>query len=400
MSTSAAQIEGAVDEDGRGPSAWDAFAAEAGRIKDGSTPRVTTDHYHRYREDVALLKELGVGAYRFSVAWPRVVPEGRGAVNGAGLDFYDRLVDALLEAGIAPVPTLFHWDTPQPLEAAGGWLVRETAEHFAAYADTVAARLGDRIPHWITLNEPAELTLLGYGLGPARTRPAPALRRPARRPPPAARSRPGRPGTARPRRHRHRDRQLARPDLAGVELPRRHRSRRLLRPAAQPALRRTDPAGPLPRRGHRRAAPRPGRRRPQDHLRATGLVRHQLLPADQDRGTGGGRRRHGLGLLRHPAARRPAVRPAGDRGPTTDRLRLARRPRGTHRTAADLPPAVRHRPPATDDHRERLRLRRHRRPRTDRFPGRPPTGPADGPGRRRRRPRLLRLVAAVGWLPT
>ncbi|UJB41949.1 GH1 family beta-glucosidase [Streptomyces sp. A1-5] len=165
VSTSAAQIEGAVDEDGRGPSAWDAFAAEAGRIKDGSTPRVTTDHYHRYREDVALLKELGVGAYRFSVAWPRVVPEGRGAVNGAGLDFYDRLVDALLEAGIAPVPTLFHWDTPQPLEAAGGWLVRETAAHFAAYADTVAARLGDRVPHWITLNEPAELTLLGYGLG-------------------------------------------------------------------------------------------------------------------------------------------------------------------------------------------------------------------------------------------
>ncbi|MFF4949906.1 GH1 family beta-glucosidase [Streptomyces chattanoogensis] len=165
VSTSAAQIEGAVDEDGRGRSAWDEFTARTGRIKDGSGARTATDHYHRYREDVALLKGLGVGAYRFSVAWPRVVPDGSGAVNGAGLDFYDRLVDALLAAGVAPVPTLFHWDTPQALEEGGGWLVRETAEHFAAYADAVAARLGDRVEHWITLNEPAELTLLGYGLG-------------------------------------------------------------------------------------------------------------------------------------------------------------------------------------------------------------------------------------------
>ncbi|MCF3174352.1 beta-glucosidase [Streptomyces sioyaensis] len=165
VSTSAAQIEGAVGEDGRGRSAWDVFAAEGGRIKDGSDPRVATDHYHRYREDVALLKELGVGAYRFSVAWPRVVPDGSGAVNGAGLDFYDRLVDELLAAGVAPVPTLFHWDTPQALEEGGGWLVRETAERFAAYAEVVAGRLGDRVERWITLNEPAELTLLGYGLG-------------------------------------------------------------------------------------------------------------------------------------------------------------------------------------------------------------------------------------------
>ncbi|MFI2189265.1 GH1 family beta-glucosidase [Streptomyces sioyaensis] len=165
VSTSAAQIEGAVGEDGRGRSAWDVFAAEAGRIKDGSDPRVATDHYHRYREDVALLEELGVGAYRFSVAWPRVVPDGSGAVNGAGLDFYDRLVDELLAAGVAPVPTLFHWDTPQALEEGGGWLVRETAERFAAYAEVVAGRLGDRVERWITLNEPAELTLLGYGLG-------------------------------------------------------------------------------------------------------------------------------------------------------------------------------------------------------------------------------------------
>ncbi|KWT62146.1 beta-glucosidase [Streptomyces albus subsp. albus] len=165
VSTSAQQIEGAVDEDGRGRSVWDGFAAEAGRIKDGSDARVATDHYHRYREDVALIKELGVGAYRFSVAWPRVMPDGGPRVNAAGLDFYDRLVDELCAAGVRPVPTLFHWDTPQAVEAAGGWLERDTARRFAAYADAVAARLGDRVDRWITLNEPAELTLLGYGLG-------------------------------------------------------------------------------------------------------------------------------------------------------------------------------------------------------------------------------------------
>ncbi|MEU5207839.1 GH1 family beta-glucosidase [Streptomyces sp. NPDC020742] len=165
VSTSAAQIEGAVAEGGRGRSSWDVFAAESGRIKDGSDARVATDHYHRYPEDVALLKGLGVRAYRFSVAWPRVVPDGAGEVNAAGLDFYDRLVDALLAAGVEPVPTLFHWDTPQALEEGGGWLRRETAEAFAGYADVVAARLGDRVGRWITLNEPAELTLLGYGVG-------------------------------------------------------------------------------------------------------------------------------------------------------------------------------------------------------------------------------------------
>lgn len=165
VSTSAHQIEGAVDVGGRGRSTWDAFTAEPGRIKDGSNASVATDHYHRYREDVALLKDLAVGAYRFSIAWTRVLPEGAGQVNAEGLDFYDRLVDELLAAGVRPLPTLFHWDTPLPLERAGGWLVRDTAHRFAAYADTVAARLGDRVESWITLNEPAELTLLGYGLG-------------------------------------------------------------------------------------------------------------------------------------------------------------------------------------------------------------------------------------------
>ena len=165
VSTSAFQIEGAVDADGRGPATWDAFTAEAGRVKDGSTARVATDHYHRWREDIALMSDLGVGAYRFSVAWPRVLPTGGGALNTAGLDFYDRLVDGLVEAGIAPVVTLYHWDHPLPVEEQGGWLSRDTARLYADYADAVAARLGDRVAHWITLNEPAELTLLGYGLG-------------------------------------------------------------------------------------------------------------------------------------------------------------------------------------------------------------------------------------------
>ncbi|GAA3817969.1 GH1 family beta-glucosidase [Streptomyces phyllanthi] len=156
VSTSAHQIEGAADE--REPSVWDAFSAESGRIKDGSTAAVACDHFHRYREDVALLADLGVGAYRFSIAWPRVNSPG-------GLDFYDRLVDELAAAGIRPVPTLFHWDLPLSLQEAGGWLNRDTAERFAEYVATVVERLGDRVHKWITINEPAEHTLLGHALG-------------------------------------------------------------------------------------------------------------------------------------------------------------------------------------------------------------------------------------------
>jgi beta-glucosidase len=163
VSTSAHQIEGAADE--RGPSVWDAFTALPGRVKDGSTATVACDHYHRYREDVALLRELGVDAYRFSVSWPRVLPTGAGPVSATGLDFYDRLVDELCAAGVRPVPTLFHWDTPLALAEAGGWLRRDTAERFAEYAAVVADRIGDRAKKWITLNEPAEHTLLGHALG-------------------------------------------------------------------------------------------------------------------------------------------------------------------------------------------------------------------------------------------
>ncbi|WP_371330033.1 GH1 family beta-glucosidase [Streptomyces sp. TP-A0356] len=152
VSTSAHQIEGAADE--REPSVWDAFTAEPGRVKDGSTAVVACDHYHRYREDVALLAGLGVDAYRFSVSWPRVN-------STRGLDFYDRLVDELCAAGVRPVATLFHWDLPVGLD----WLERDTATRFAEYVSVVAGRLGDRVAKWITLNEPAEHTLLGHALG-------------------------------------------------------------------------------------------------------------------------------------------------------------------------------------------------------------------------------------------
>lgn len=163
VSTSAHQIEGAVDR--RGPSVWDAFTAVPGRVKDGTTAAVACDHYHRYREDVALIRELGVDAYRFSVSWPRVLPDGAGEVSAEGLDFYDRVVDELCAAGVSPVPTLFHWDTPLALADEGGWLRRDTAERFAEYAAVVADRIGDRAKKWITLNEPAEHTLLGHALG-------------------------------------------------------------------------------------------------------------------------------------------------------------------------------------------------------------------------------------------
>ncbi|GAA5160826.1 MULTISPECIES: GH1 family beta-glucosidase [Amycolatopsis] len=160
--TAAYQIEGAVAEDGRSPSIWDTFCAVPGAVDGGDTGEHACDHYHRWREDVGLMRELGLGAYRFSVAWPRVVPGGTGAVNRAGLDFYDRLVDALCEAGIRPNVTLYHWDLPQVLQDRGGWPVRETAQAFADYAAVVAARLGDRVTDWATINEPLCTAWIGH----------------------------------------------------------------------------------------------------------------------------------------------------------------------------------------------------------------------------------------------
>jgi beta-glucosidase len=178
VATAAYQIEGAVAEDGRTPSIWDAFCRVPGAVANGDTGDVACDHYRRFREDVDLMAELGLGAYRFSVAWARVLPDGAGRANDAGLAFYDRLVDALLERGVAPVLTLYHWDLPQELEDAGGWPSRETAYRFAEYAAAVGAALGDRVDLWTTLNEPWCSAFLGYGSGvhaPGRTEPAAAL---------------------------------------------------------------------------------------------------------------------------------------------------------------------------------------------------------------------------------
>jgi beta-glucosidase len=171
-STASYQIEGAATEDGKGPSIWDTFTHEPGRIVDGSTGDVACDHYHRFTEDLDLMERLGIGGYRFSISWPRIQATGSGHVNADGLDFYERLVDGLLERGIQPMATLYHWDLPQPLEDEGGWLNRDTVERFAEYAALVGERLWDRVEHWIPVNEPNVVTMLGYGSGthaPGRT---------------------------------------------------------------------------------------------------------------------------------------------------------------------------------------------------------------------------------------
>jgi len=165
VATSAFQVEGASAADGRGESIWDRFAATPGAIEDGSDGRVACDHYHRWPEDVALMRRMGLNAYRFSIAWPRVQPLGHGAVNAAGLDFYDRLVDGLLEAGLAPMATLYHWDLPQALQDRGGWGARDTASAFVDYAHAVSMRLGDRVWSWVTHNEPWCIASLGHEFG-------------------------------------------------------------------------------------------------------------------------------------------------------------------------------------------------------------------------------------------
>ena len=170
--TAAYQIEGAVHEDGRGESVWDRFCATPGKVRNGDSGAVACDFYHRYSDDIELMQKLGLDGFRFSVAWPRVLPKGRGKVNGAGLDFYDRLVDELLGRGIDPYVTLFHWDTPQVIEERGGWPARETVGAFCEYVEAVAARLGDRVKHWITHNEPWVVSWIGHGWGhhaPGRT---------------------------------------------------------------------------------------------------------------------------------------------------------------------------------------------------------------------------------------
>jgi beta-glucosidase len=152
--TAAFQIEGARTAGGRGRCIWDDFVDTDGRVRDGSTAEPGPDSFHRHREDVALLRRLGVDRYRFSISWVRVQPSGTGSADAEGLGYYDRLVDELLTAGVTPFPTLYHWDLPSGLEAAGGWLARETAHRFADYATLVADALGDRVKDWYTINEP------------------------------------------------------------------------------------------------------------------------------------------------------------------------------------------------------------------------------------------------------
>ena len=176
--TASYQIEGAATADGRGPSIWDTFSATPGKIVNGDTGTIADDHYNRLDADLDLMVELGLEAYRFSIAWPRIQPLGSGAVNEAGLDFYRRLVDGLIARGIRPIATLYHWDLPQALEDAGGWTNRDTAYRFAEYTRHVAEALGDRVPVWTTLNEPWCSAFLGYGSGahaPGRTDGAAAL---------------------------------------------------------------------------------------------------------------------------------------------------------------------------------------------------------------------------------
>ncbi|HEB65367.1 MAG TPA: glycosyl hydrolase family protein, partial [Chloroflexi bacterium] len=162
---SAYQIEGAWNEDGKGESIWDRFVRQPGRVLNGDTGDVACDHYHRMESDVALMAELGLPWYSFTISWPRVYPRGRGAVNPKGLDFYDRLTDTLLQHGIRPKATLYHWDLPQALQDEGGWPNRALSDYFAAYARTVFEKLADRITVWATFNEPWVAAFLGYGHG-------------------------------------------------------------------------------------------------------------------------------------------------------------------------------------------------------------------------------------------
>nr|WP_290226497.1 GH1 family beta-glucosidase [Trichocoleus desertorum] len=165
VATASYQIEGAATEDGRQPSVWDTFSATPGRVLNGNTGEIACDHYHRYKDDIALMAQLGIKHYRFSLAWPRIVPTGTGAVNEAGIDFYKRLVDCLLEHGITPHATLFHWDSPQALENRyGSWRSREMAQAYADYVSAVVSRLGDRITHWMTINEISCFTHMGYAV--------------------------------------------------------------------------------------------------------------------------------------------------------------------------------------------------------------------------------------------
>ncbi|NBY43625.1 MAG: glycosyl hydrolase family protein, partial [Micrococcales bacterium] len=160
--TASYQIEGAYQDGGRSLSIWDTFSHTPGLVKNGDTGDVACDHYHRYMEDIKIMKDLGIQSYRFSLAWPRIIPNGTGATGKHGIDFYDRLIDSLLDAGIQPTATLYHWDLPQVLQDKGGWANRDIVGWISDYATVVAEEFGDRVANWVTLNEPWVFTWLGY----------------------------------------------------------------------------------------------------------------------------------------------------------------------------------------------------------------------------------------------
>ncbi len=333
VATSSQQIEGAVHEDGRGESIWDRFAATPGRISDGSDASVACDHYHRWRDDIALMQWLGLGAYRFSIAWPRVIPRGTGAVNPAGLDFYDALVDALLERGIQPFLTLYHWDLPQALQDRGGWGDRARPRKPSWNTRRPSPqRLGDRVRHWVTHNEPWCIAHLGHEEGASRPGPhgpAEALRvahhlllshgwaseairakapgaevgivlnlLPRLSRPPAVRSRPRRGPLVR----RVLQPLVSRPDLPRAISRRRRRRPHRPRPPARGPRR---PSCRTATCGHRRAAGLPGRELLQPHRDAGRPGRHaRARPAGSGRGT----HRHGMGGLSPGSARLPGAR--------------------------------------------------------------------------------------------
>ncbi len=163
--TASYQVEGAVGEDGKGVSIWDTFTHIPGNVIDGSNGDIACDHYHRYEEDIEIMKTLGLKGYRFSISWTRILPEGSGNINRKGLDFYKRLIDRLCSSNIIPFATIYHWDLPQVLEDKGGWGNSDISKYFADYAYILFKELGDSVKHWITLNEPAVFTFLGYAFG-------------------------------------------------------------------------------------------------------------------------------------------------------------------------------------------------------------------------------------------
>ncbi len=316
--TAAFQVEGARTADGGAGRSGTTSSTRRVPSAAAATADPGPDSYRRHREDVALLAGLGVDRYRFSISWVRVQPEPGGPVLQAGLDYYRRLADDLLDAGITPFATLYHWDLPSVLEADGGWLTRDTALRFGEYAAIVAAALGDRIRHWYTLNEPVSTSLQGYAVGTLAPGSPAAVRLAADGAPSAARPRPGAAGAAGRRRRRGGHRQQPHAGASRERDGCRPRRRGDVRRAAQPPLRRARAHRGVPRPGGVRHPADAGRgRRSRAHLDAGGLLRHQLLQPDD----GGGRSRRTAPFPSRSSPRRARPSPGSARSGRSCRRR-------------------------------------------------------------------------------